>query len=75
MPSLWHRFSEEEKYVLSVEATEKSNALVVLVCGASADSQIPAVSRVYALEGGAGLLSALSALLPVEPGPRSRAAA
>jgi DNA-binding response OmpR family regulator len=70
-----HRFSEEEKYLLAVEAKEKSYAPVLLVCGASADSQIPATSRVYALEGSAGLLSALSALIPVEPGLGSRAAA
>jgi DNA-binding response OmpR family regulator len=70
-----HRFLEEEKYVLAVEAVEQSNARVLLVCGADADSQIPATSRVYALEGGAGLLSALSALFPVEVGTRSQTAA
>lgn len=70
-----HRFPEEEKYVLAVEAVERSNARVLLVCGADADSQIPATGRVYALEGGAGLLSALSALIPVEVGTRSQTAA
>ena len=70
-----HRFPAEEKYVLAVEAEQKSNARVLLVCGADADSQIPATSRVYALEGHAGLLSALSALMRVAPGARSEAAA
>ncbi len=61
-----HRFSAEEKYLLAVQAKEKSNTLVVLVCGATADSQIPATSRVYALEGSTSLVSALSKLIPVE---------
>jgi hypothetical protein len=70
-----HRFPAKEKYVLAVEAEQKSNARVLLVCGAAADSQIPATNRVYALEGNAGLLSALSALMRVAPGARSEAAA
>ncbi|MBZ5683396.1 MAG: hypothetical protein LAP86_00045 [Acidobacteriia bacterium] len=39
---------------------------VVLMCGAAPDYDIPASSRVYALEGSIGLLSALSRLRPVE---------
>jgi DNA-binding response OmpR family regulator len=70
-----HRFPAEEKYVLAVEATEKSNTPVLLVCGATRDSEIPATSRVYALEGSAGLLSALSALFPAAAEARSQAAA
>jgi phosphoribosylformylglycinamidine (FGAM) synthase-like enzyme len=61
-----HRFSAEERYVLAVEAKEKANTPVVLVCGAAPDYEIPASSRVYALEGSTGLLSALSRLCPVE---------
>ncbi len=61
-----HRFAAKEKYLLAVEAKEKSNTPVLLVCGATADSQIPATSRVYALEGTTGLVSALSTLIPVE---------
>jgi DNA-binding response OmpR family regulator len=61
-----HRFSAEERYLLAVEAKEKANTPVVLVCGATHDYDIPASSRVYALEGNTGLLSALSRLCPVE---------
>jgi DNA-binding NtrC family response regulator len=61
-----HRFSPEERYVLTIEAKEKANTPVVLVCGAAPDYEIPANSRVYALEGSTGLLSALSRLCPVE---------
>jgi hypothetical protein len=50
-------------------------ARVLLVCSAFRDSQIPATSRGYALEGSAGLLSALSALIPAEAGARLQAAA
>ena len=61
-----HRFSAEERYLLAVEAKEKSNTPVVLVCGAPAGYDIPASARVYAHEGNTGLLSALSRLCPVE---------
>ncbi|MBZ5680484.1 MAG: hypothetical protein LAO24_10295 [Acidobacteriia bacterium] len=70
-----HRFPAEEKYVLAVEAKEKSNTPVLLVCGATRDPEIPATTRVYALEGSAGLLSALSALVPAPAGARLQAAA
>ena len=39
-----HRFSAEEKYLLAVGAKEKSNTPLVLVCGATQDSEIPAAS-------------------------------
>ena len=70
-----HRFSAEEKYLLAVGAKEKSNTPLVLVCGATQDSEIPAASRVYALEGNTGLLSALSRLFPAESAARPQAAA
>ena len=69
------RFPAEEKYVLAVEAEEKSNTPVLLVCGAARDSEIPATGRVYALEGSAGLLSALAALFPAAAEDRSQTAA
>jgi len=68
-----HRFSAEERYLLAVEAKEKSNTPVVLVCGVAADYDIPASARVYALEGNTGLLSALSRLCPVEAEARRAA--
>jgi len=58
-----HRFATADKYVLAVEAQEKTNTPVLLVCGASADRDVPATGRVYALEGTAGLLTAVAALL------------
>lgn len=71
-----HRFSPEEKYLLAVEAEEKSNTRVVLVCGSTTrDSEIPATIRVYALEGIQGLLSALSSLFPAKAESPSQVAA
>ncbi len=69
-----HRFSTEEKYVLAVEAKEKSNTPVLLVCGGARESEIPATARIYALEGSAGLLPALSALVYGVQVRRSQAA-
>lgn len=69
-----HRFSAEEKYLLAVEAKEKEDTPVLLVCGATPDSEIPATRRVYALEGDSGLVSELSRMVPPETA-RSRAAA
>jgi DNA-binding NtrC family response regulator len=70
-----HRFSAEERYLLATEAKEKSSTPVVLVCGVSADSEIPAARRVYALEGNAGLLSALPEVIPSEGATRPQVAA
>ena len=70
-----HRFPAEEKYVLAVEAGEKLNTPVLLVWGAARHPEIPATSRVYALEGSAGLRSALAALFPAEAEDWSQAAA
>jgi DNA-binding response OmpR family regulator len=69
-----HRFATADKYLLAVEAEEKANIPVLLVCGASAGKDIPAAGRVYALEGTAGLLMAASALLSEKMG-RARPAA
>ena len=69
-----HRFSAEERYLLAVEAEEKTNTPVVLVCGTAPDYDIPARGRVYALEGSIGLLEALSRLCPVETTASPRAA-
>jgi len=70
-----HRFSSEEKRILVVQAKETANTPVVLVCGATSESGIPATSRVYALEGNAGLLSALSRLFPARAAATPQAAA
>jgi len=70
-----HRFAAADKYLLAVEAEEKANIPVLLVCGASAEKDIPAAGRVYALEGTAGLLARASELLSREAvGTRQSAA-
>lgn len=61
-----HRFSKADKRDLAVQAKEKWKTRVLLVCGASADADIPADARVYALEGSEGLLAAVRALLPAQ---------
>jgi DNA-binding response OmpR family regulator len=58
-----HRFAIADKYLLTVEAEEKANVPVLLVCGASADKDIPAAGRVYALESMTGIVSAVAELL------------
>lgn len=60
-----HRFATDDKYLLAVEAQEKWNTPVVLVCGATADSEIPAARRVYALQGHAAVAAALAEVMPV----------
>lgn len=70
---LGHRFSAEEKYLLSVDAKEKMDTPVLLVCGATSDSEIPATRRVYALEGNTGLLSELSEMLAAAARPKAAA--
>ena len=70
-----HRFATTDKFVLALEAEEKANIPVLLVCGAMAEEVIPAAGRVYALEGTAGLLAAASALLCGEAGGAPQGAA
>jgi len=70
-----HRFATTDKYLLAVEAEEKANIPILLVCGAMAEEVIPAAGRVYALEGTAGLLAAASALLCGEAGGALQGAA
>jgi DNA-binding response OmpR family regulator len=70
-----HRFAKADKYLLAVEAEEKANIPVLLVCGASPEKDIPAAGRVYALEGTEGLLTATSALLSEQMRSAQKAAA
>lgn len=60
-----HRFPKADKQELAARAREQWKIPVLLVCGASADTGIPADARVYALEGAEGLLAAVRTLLPV----------
>jgi len=65
-----HRFPTADKQELAAQAREQWKIPVLLVCGASADTEIPADARVYALEGAGGLLAAVRTLLPVSiPAP------
>jgi DNA-binding NtrC family response regulator len=58
-----HRFPKTERHHLAETARRKKVA-VVLVCGASADGDIPATRRVYALEGMRGLEEVVRGLQP-----------
>lgn len=60
-----HRFEDEAKFLLPIEAKEKWDTPVALVCGAEVNSEIPAMRRAYALEGNAGLVAALLDVVPV----------
>ena len=70
-----HRFATADKYLLAVEAEEKANIPVLLVCGAAAEEVIPAAARVYAWEGTEGLLFVASDLLSGETGGARQAPA
>lgn len=65
-----HRFSVADKHKLAAEAREKGIP-VLLICGASSDAEVPADVRVYALEGIAGMVAALTKLLPAAVTPRA----
>jgi DNA-binding NtrC family response regulator len=58
-----HRFSTADKHKLAAEAREKGIP-VLLICGASADAEVSAEVRVYALEGIEGMMAAVAKLLP-----------
>ena len=60
-----HRFPKANKQELAAQAREQWKTRVLLVCGATAETDIFADARVYALEGAEGLLAAVSTLLPV----------
>jgi DNA-binding response OmpR family regulator len=60
---LGHRFSREEKRSLASMARDECSTPVLLVQSGSVDLNIPADSRVYALEGTAALLNAAELLL------------
>lgn len=69
-----HRFPAADKHQLASVAREKGT-LVLLICGAAADSDIPADARVYALEGTAGLVAAAFGLLAKMPAKKAAPAA
>ncbi len=62
---LGHRLSWQDRRDLALYAREKCDTPVLLVCGATADADIHADARVYAIEGNDGLLDAVAKLLPL----------
>lgn len=58
-----HRFSHEEKRSLARMAKKECTIPVLLVRGASVESDIPADALVYALDGTEGMLKAAQSLL------------
>lgn len=57
-----HRISSSDKHALSTAAREKGTP-VLLICGASAELEIPADVRVYGVEGTASLVATVDRLL------------
>lgn len=68
-----HRFSAADKRRLATAAAANSTP-VVLICGASADSEISATVRVYALEGMSGLVDGVARVLPATAATAANAA-
>jgi len=62
---LGHRFTTQQKRDLIALAKKRQPLPVLLVCGASADSDLAVEGRVYALQGTDGLLAELAKLLPL----------
>jgi DNA-binding response OmpR family regulator len=62
---LGHRFSAQQKRDVMSQAKKRQPLPVLLVCGASADSDVVADGRVYALQGLEGLLAGVAKLLPL----------
>lgn len=69
-----HRFSSADKHKLAAQARETGTP-VLLICGASAEVDIPADLRVYALEGTTGLVAAVARVLPAKTAASRPAAA
>lgn len=69
-----HRFSSTDKHKLTAQARETGTP-VLLICGASAEADIPADLRVYALEGTTGLVAAVARVLPAKTAASRPAAA
>lgn len=59
-----HRFPKFDKQALISEARERWHTPVLLVCGASADADLAADARVYALQGLDALVGAVARLAP-----------
>jgi len=62
---LGHRFTAQQKRDLVLLAKKQQPLPVLLVCGASADSDLAVDGRVYALQGMEALLAEVAKLLPL----------
>jgi len=60
-----HRFGKDDKKALISEARQRWHTPVLLICGASPESDLDADARVFAIEDVDGLLKAVLQLLPV----------
>jgi len=60
-----HRFSVCQKKDLILQAKKFGPIPVLLVCGASSDSELAVDGRVYALQGTEGLLAGIAKLVPL----------
>ncbi len=63
-----HRFLKNDKQALISDARDTWHTPVLLVCGTSADADLAADVRVYALEGISAVVAAVSHMLPL-PAP------
>ena len=60
-----HRFGKDDKKALISEARQRWHTPVLLICGASPESDLEADARVFAIEDVEGLLKTVSRLLPL----------
>ncbi len=59
-----HRFEKTDKQVLISQARQRWHTPVLLVCGASAETDLHADARVFGIQGIAGVMEAVAKLLP-----------
>jgi DNA-binding response OmpR family regulator len=59
-----HRFSKNDKRALISEARQRWHTPVLLLCGASAEADLDADARVFAIEGIEGIMAAVNKLVP-----------
>lgn len=60
-----HRFPVSQKEELVSQARKFGPIPVLLICGASSDSELAVNGRVYALQGAEGLLTGVAKLVPL----------
>ncbi len=58
-----HRFEKSDKHALIAEVRQRYHTPVLLVCGASADADIEADIRVFAIEGIDGIIGGVNKVM------------